>query len=329
MTIWKYSVPLALAAAVVMAGCARAQTIVPVDRFETTVNVRPDGSLDVREQIAVSSAAAGSVIRREIDPAEADGIQLQSTRLDGVFQGGVPEGITAESRGRRLVVVWRVPSDTASGHVLTLDYRVFAALRVDEPRAYLTWVALPPRRGFDVRAAGLTLALPPGMPFYEGTGIAEAGWTVARHDTGISATRQGVSHTEAAAILGEFDLRPSMAEGQWQVDEDRQWNLLPSYVSAALFMLVIGLGTQWILRAQHPRRRLNPEADPERVVVGRGLRTTAWVGTLVAIGCSLFAYFFLPRLGPWIQLIPAGMIVVAIMFVFLGRRWEREGLGTR
>ena len=97
----------------------------------------------------------------------------------------------------------------------------------------------------------------------------------------------------------------------------------------ALFMLVIGIGTQWILRAQHPRRREHPLPDPERTGLARGLRTTAWVGTLVAIGCAMFAYLFLPRLGRWIQLIPAGMILTAIMFVMFARGWDREGAGHK
>ncbi len=309
--------------------CAPASPVVPVDHLESIVTLHADGSLDVQEQITVSAAAKGAALTRTIAPAEADSVQLQSTQLDGQYQGGLPAGLTADNRGRRLTIVWRVPSDAAPSHVLTLNYRVFAALRVDEPRAYLAWPSLPRGRGFDVASAALTLVLPPGMPFYEGTGIAEAGWTVARHANGISATRDTIANTESGTVLGEFDLRPTMTEGQWQVDEDRQWNLLPAYASAALFMIVIGLGTQWILRAQHPRRRESPQPDPERTLVARGLRMTAGVGTLVAIGCSLFAYLFLPRLGPWIQLIPAGMLVVAILFVWLARRWQQEGLGRR
>ncbi|MEO8483433.1 MAG: DUF2207 domain-containing protein [Acidobacteriota bacterium] len=325
--IWRRALlPMVLWAALT-ASCARPAVVVPVDRFETTVTLLPDGSLDVQEQITVTAAAAGSVIRREIAPPEADSVVLQSTRLDGPYQGGTREGITAENRGRRLTILWRVPSDGSPRHELSIRYRAFAAVRVDEPRAYLTWIALLPGRGFDVGTGALTLVLPSGMPFYEGTGIAEAGWTVERHAAGISATRQNISNAESATILGDVDLRSTMAEGQWQIDEDRQWNLLPAYASGGLFMLVIGAGTQWILRAQHPRRRTTPVPDPERLYVANGLRTTAWVGTLVAIGCSLFAYFFLPRLGHWIQLIPAGMIAVAVMFVVLARRWEREGLG--
>jgi hypothetical protein len=316
-------------AAAVMASCARPPALVPVDRFDSTVTVRADGSLDVREQIAVSASAAAAVIRRTIEPAEADSVQLQATQLDGQYQGGLPAGLTAENRGKRLSIVWHVPADGAAGHVLTLDYRVFAALRVDEPRTYLAFVALAPGRGFDVGTATVTLTLPPGMPFYEGTGMAEAGWTVARQAAGITASRRTILNTESATLLGEFDLRPTMAEAQWQIDEDRQRNLLPAYASAGLFMIVIGLGTQWILRAQLPRRRSNPTPDPERVTVARGLRTTAWVGTMVAIGCSAFAWVFLPRLGRWIQLIPAGMIVVAVMFVWLARRWDQEGRGER
>ena len=317
-----------LGVAAVTMSCAK-PVIVDVNRFDTTVTVGLNGSLDVRETIAVSATASGAVITRVIAPAEADSVQLQATLLDASIQGGVAAGVTAENRGKRLIVVWHVPAGTTSGHELSIDYRVFAAIRVDEPRAYLTWKALGPKHGLNVASGRLTLDLPPGMPFYEGTGIAEAGWSVERRETGISATRPGLTPAESATILGEFDLRPTMTEGQWQVDEDRQRNLLPAYASAALFMLVIGIGTQWILRAQHPRRREHPLPDPERTSLARALRTTAWVGSLVAIGCAVFAYLFLPRLGPWIQLIPTGMILTAIMFVMFARGWDREGAGHK
>ena len=118
-----------------------------------------------------------------------------------------------------------------------------------------------------------------------------------------------------------------MAESQWQIDENRQWNYLPSYATGALFMLAIGLGAQWLLRVQYPKRRAAAVPDPERMAVARGLRTTAWVGTLVAIGCAAFAYFVMPRLGVWVQLIPGSMIFVAGLFVLWARRWAREGRG--
>jgi hypothetical protein len=313
----------------IVAACARPPAPIAVDRFETAVVVGLDGTLDVTEEIAVPVAAAGQILTRRIAPVEADSIALQATRVDGAYHGGVPEGLTAESRGKHLTVTWLVPGSPASPHVLAIVYRVFAALRVDEPRAYLAWRALDRGHGLDVAAARLTLTLPPGMPFYEGTGVAEAGWTVERRSSGIVATRGGLTGNDRATLLADVDLKPSMTEGQWQIDEERQRNLLPAYASGGLFMLVIAVGIQWILRAQHPRRGQSVSPDPERVLVARGLRTSAGVGTLVALACSAFAYVFLPRLGPWIQLIPAGMIVAALLFVVFARRWQAEGAGMK
>jgi hypothetical protein len=172
------------------------------------------------------------------------------------------------------------------------------------------------------------LTLPPNAPFYPGTGVAQAGWTVERTPAGLIARRESIANREAATLLAELDLnRDTMLEGQWQIDEDRQWNLLPAYACGALFMIVIGIGSLVMLKIQYPpsTRASNAPAtvDPERRVVARGLRVTALVGTLVAIACSVFAYFALPRLGPWIQLIPAGMIATAILFVVAAPRWER------
>jgi hypothetical protein len=255
---------------------------------------------------------------------------MLSVAVDGVFANGSSDrGVTVDAPGRRMTVRWPIPADGGS-HTLSIRYRAFTALRIDEPRAFLSWPAIEANRGYDVTHGKLTLTLPPKAPFYRGTGIAQAGWTVERTTDGLVATRDAIPDREFVTMLAELDLnRDTMTEGQWQIDEDRQWNLLPAYACGALFMLVIGIGSLVMLNIQYPPLKRSADAaaraaiDPEYLVVARGLRVTALVGTIVAIACSAFVYFALPRLGPWIQLIPGGMILTAMLFVIAAPRWTR------
>jgi hypothetical protein len=320
------------------AACRTPVSIGTLDRVDVAVEIRPDGSLDVAEDFTTGPRTSAGIFTRTIAPREVDNLQMLSVAVDGAFvngsrgsrgsQGSQDRGVTVDAPGRRMSVRWPIPAD-GSSHTLSIRYRAFTALRIDEPRAFLSWPAVDANRGYDIAHGKLTLTLPPKAPFYRGTGVAEAGWTVERTDTGLAATRDGIADRETATLLAELDLnREAMTEGQWQIDEHRQWNLLPAYACGALFMIVIGIGTLVTLKMQYPPAKRTPAApatpvDPEYLVVARGLRVTALVGTLVAVACGVFAYFALPRLGPWIQLIPAGMIATAIMFVIAAPRWER------
>jgi hypothetical protein len=319
------------------AACARRPPHVgTLDRLDVALEVRPDGSVDVREDLTAGTGIpAGAALDRSIEPVEADSVALVSTSLDGAFSEGRPDGVTVDAPGARMAVHWQVPADRTRAHTLTIRYKAFNALRVldESSRASLRWLALSPDRGYDIAASRLTLVLPSGVRIYEGTGIGEAGWTVERTTTGITATRASVPDADAAFVFAEFDLlRATMAESAWQVREHRQENLLPAYVSAALFMFVIGAGALFILRKQYPRRQPGapadaahaPRPDPEKLMVARNLRITAWVGGVVAIACGIVAFMAFREWGDWLQLIPGSMLIVGAVFLVAARWWERD-----
>ena len=62
--------------------------------------------------------------------------------------------------------------------------------------------------------------------------------------------------------------------------------------------------------------------DPERLSVAQGLRTTAWVGGLVGIGCSVAGQAVLARFGWWTQVIPISLLVMAVAFYLAGLRFR-------
>jgi hypothetical protein len=313
------------------AACGRVAHVGTLDRMDVSLAIAPDASMEVQEDLTVGTGVPpGTVITRTIAPEQADALEFISAQVDHAFAAGRPEGVTIDGPGRRVTVRWQTPAGPGA-HVLTIRYRAFRVLFIDEPRARLQWQAWPRGRGFSIAAARLSLALPPGVRFYEGTGVSEAGWAVQRTPTGIVADRSGIPDTEGATLVAELDLLPStMAEPEWQGLEDRQLNYLPSYVSAALFMFVVGWGTLFLLRKQYPRRdeegapgdAVRP--DPDKLMVARGLRFTAWLGAGFALGLAIVSHLSLGFLGVWLQLIPASMILVALAFALSARRWERE-----
>lgn len=323
----------AAAAALILAGtaCGSAK-IGALDRVDVAVEIQPNGTADVEETlVAGARTPSGALLTRVIAPPESDGVQLVSTAIDGVFRAGPQDGVTVDGRGASMTVRWRVPAGSPTSHTLTLRYRAFAAVRVQDPRGFLSWPAIAARRGFDIGASELRLTLPPGVSFYEGTGIAEAGWSVARAPRGIVATHAALPDGQRATLLGEFDIDTArVAEAQWQVDEDRQLNLLPSYVTGAIFMFVVAGAALFLLRRQYvtaasgDRLVSDPQLHAERLMIGRGLRVTALVGTVLAVIFSVFCQLVLPRLGPWIQLVPASMVICAVWFVIAARRWDRD-----
>ena len=87
-------------------------------------------------------------------------MHVTAIRLDGMSQGGPREGITADNRGRATQRPVASACEPEGGHVLTLDYQVFSAVRVDEPRGYVHWQALSAKRGFAVARADSRLCFP-------------------------------------------------------------------------------------------------------------------------------------------------------------------------
>lgn len=321
---------LALACVSLVGGCRQTMHVGTLDRAEVVLSVNADASVDVTETITTGvGVPAGRVLTRQIEPDQADGFEWISATVDaGVApnSGSEAAGVTVARASGGATVAWQVPSTTGP-HTLTLRYRAVRALFLDEPRARLTWTVWPAGHGFDVGAAPLAWVLPAGVQFYAGTGIGEAGWTVDRTPSGIVATRSNVLDAESATVLAEFDLLPkTMGEPAWQELRDRQLNYIPAYVSAALFMFVVGWGTLFLLRHQYQTGGADANAsDADRLMVARGLRFTALVGGVFAVGLSAVSWYWLAFLGQWLQLIPGSMIIVAAVFLRAAARWEREG----
>jgi hypothetical protein len=244
---------------VTVAACARRETPARAGRAEIELRVLPDGSMTVREQLVdlrPVGASGAWTFTRHVSTEAVDELRFVRAWLDGQPLETSDPRLDARS-GRTLEVGWRLPDELP--HMVALEYRARGVVGVELQRGRLHWPVLPASRTWAVDGARVTLSLPPGSGIFRDTGIGEAGWIVARAQGGITATRAAVG-TAPATVLADFSIDPAViARPDWQVTLDLRKEFALSFVSGALFMLVIGAGVVWIVRFQHPRIRIRSD----------------------------------------------------------------------
>jgi hypothetical protein len=311
---------LVVMAVSLLASC-REPAVTQIDRFNVTVTIRPDGSLLVRETIALGPVSEPQVFERAI-AGRFDEITLVSATLDGgPIDAESAAGTVDVSSGSRLR--FRIPrSAGAPVSVLDAAYRVRSALRLRGPLGILEWPALPPRRSYAVGESRLEVFAPPGTLREGSVGVAEAGWTVTRLASGIAAERDHLVPEEGATLMATVRIDPSaMIDPQWQYDEERRAEFVPAFLSAGLFFLVVGAGIVWIVRWQYPRpvdRGARwPTTHPE---IARNLRAGAWFTLATAVFSGVTIELLLSRFGAWPHAISMSLAVVALSLYVAGRR---------
>jgi hypothetical protein len=350
-------------AAMTMWGCGgRAAPVRTIDRHEALVEIHPDGSVLVTERLEGALFADNATLERVVGGDRADAIEYAGSSMDGLTWSDAAAGplkVMVET-GQPLYVRWDWAGTDSPPTSMHWRYRVTGATGLRERRGVVLWPVLASPRYLSINTSRIELRLPESIQMLRGTGMAETGWTIDVRPRGMVATRDGVG-LDRATLLAEFPVDTSrVGLPQWQINDDLQGEFAPAFVSAALFMLVIGGGVVWIIRFQHPVRRvsidkavailpdgLSGEArralrrgaaprdarvtrelldrgliDPERLSVGTGLRTTAFVGTVVALLCALLSHLVLWRFDWWPQIVPASMIVVAILFLVFASRFR-------
>lgn len=323
---------LILSVGLAAAGCSQPVTTTgAVESIDVRVAVLQDGGLDVRETLRVAPAANRLHVRRVIESPYADAVAFRAASIDGQrVEPGVP-GLTIEDDdAHRLVADWeRDPAPAAM--ILALDYGVTSAVGVRQPRGRLEWPVLAAGRGFDVGLVTITLEVPDGVHIYDGTGMAEAGWTVEILPGRVTARRSHVAAGEAATLLAVFDVDRSLVrQGEWEWNLDRRDQYRFALVSAGLFILVVGAGILGQLRVQYPPAPASAPDDvrrasrADRQMLARGLHLSAVVGLIVAAVSSVAAHRWLSGLGQALQWIPGSLGFVSVVFL-VASYWYGRG----
>lgn len=242
------------------AGCASRSGVI-VERLDVMLQLLVDGSVEVVETMQVRFGGTPVTSFRRYQPAvRHDGVFAVSGALDGQeFPPGDVAGHLRVGKGPALDVTWLLPPVSAGTHTLRLTYRAANAIEVSGIRGTLAWRVFDARRDYDLESAHVTAVVPPGAILLEDPWVMEAGWTVERRPNGFAASRSGIGGAESATAGVTFTI-DTMAAGEpaWQYNRRRARDLMPAFVSAGLFLAVVGAGIVAMLRVKYPPRRVRP-----------------------------------------------------------------------
>jgi hypothetical protein len=356
MRLLSIAAAIALLAAASSACASRGLADGELVDYDVTLDLRADGSTHVEERAHVRfdtdglSAFALSIPRERVDAIEG----LVAT-VDGApagDSGGELRG--APGGGLR----WTGASRAAEVRVFTMAYDARGALAVRGARGVFIWPAVPGGSGSIARAR-VRLSWPQGSVPMQGPAVAAPGWDVVVRDGAAVMTARNVARAEPPAAYVDLVLDDlSVAEPIWQVNDLRARQLMPAFVSAGLFMVVVGAGVLVMVGIQYPVPRTArsgevappapvaaaeetareiaslsawraPEAmlerlassglvDRERLAVARGLRLSGVVVFVAALVVAAAVRVLIGSLGAGPYAVPAGLLVSACLLFVRG-----------
>jgi hypothetical protein len=133
------------------------------DRFDSTVRVLPDGTLDVTETVVFRfQDGTFREVFREIPARRTDGIDVIRAGMQGEPLPFGTEPGTAEVRERngRVRVVWRFRPVEGVTRTFVLNYRVKGVLREEGGADLLVWRATPGEHTYTIATSTLRFDLP-------------------------------------------------------------------------------------------------------------------------------------------------------------------------
>jgi hypothetical protein len=255
----------AIVALSLLTACRPSSDGIVAERLHAVLTVLVDGSIDVEEQWSVRfESSAATAFARAVPVSRHDGAFAVEGTIDGRPSAkGRGPGQLLVAKGPALDARWTLAPPTPGAHSFVLRYRMAGAVEVSGIRGVVSSRVLAPR-SYDIEAADLTLKLPAGAVFLGDPWVEEAGWTVERRLDEVFASRRNVARNEWATIGATFTIDTmSAGEPAWQYHERRASDLMPAFVSAGLFLLVIGAGVVGMLRLKHPPARARPGAPVE------------------------------------------------------------------
>jgi hypothetical protein len=311
-----WALAMVAAGALGVAGCREQPAAsVPVVSLDAELRLQPDGSIIVTEQWQLPPGPQPASLVRRLTTVRHDGVtDVTATAEDPQLQyAGQVETSPGGTR-----VVWQFGDVPARR--LRLSYRARGATYVSGLRGRIAFEVLAPGHGLAIERAQIDLLYPERSIVMADPWVEEAGWQVERLPAGVRATRVAVPPSEPVTIGGEFSIDGlGLAEPAWQYHGARAKEFMPAFVSAGLFLVVVGAGVVGMVRLRHPAR-LPAEADPERPEVARGLRTSGLVTIAAALAGVPLVAATLSTYGPWPYCLPAGTFIAGLMFLWMSRR---------
>jgi len=302
---------------------------VEVDRYDVTLSVLADGSMDVSEEVRARAVAARARFVRRLPARQVDRILDVEASINGAPASSLGGEVRIDRRGS-LEVVWLLPEQAP--YTLKLHYRLDGALAASGTRGLLYWNALPAGRPYTVGASRINIDAPSGSSFTVGPWIDEGQVPVSIINTKAHVQLTAVVPTQAVLLTGEIDFGATrMGEPDWQLNAARALLLMPAFVSAGVCLIAIAIGVVVMIRLQYGAGRSRLTADARRT--GEDAGANREMGTVVrGLGIFGLAAFVvgaigaialdqtLSRFGTWPMAIPLGLLGMGAVFLWEAAR---------
>jgi hypothetical protein len=133
------------------------------DRFDATVRVLPDGTLDVTETVVFRfESGTFREVFREIPVRRTDGIEVVRAEIQGepLPFGTEPGTVEVRQRNGRVRVVWRFRPVEEVTRTFVLNYRVKGVVREESGADLLVWRGTPGEHAYSIATSTLRFELP-------------------------------------------------------------------------------------------------------------------------------------------------------------------------
>jgi hypothetical protein len=290
---------LSAAIALLAAGCTPpVASNVIVDRFEARMVVDPRGSAEVEETWVLTPTGAGDAwFRRVVPGGRHDGLQQVDATLSN-------RPVDRDANG---AVTWRLAAG-GGPQTARLRYTVTGVVEVSGGRGKVTWRALEGSAAL-IADARLSLILPGVMVVVDPPLVTEPGWQVSHIGQEVVAQRTSLAAGDSATLVAGLSIDAgTLPRPTWQEYKERATFLVPAFLSAGLFIVVVGLGIVAMVVAQ---RKTWTAADRGGVV--RSLFIAGAVSLVLSALLALIMPALVGHYGASPFAIPAGIAVVGVM----------------
>ncbi|CAN5469910.1 hypothetical protein BH23ACI1_BH23ACI1_02580 [soil metagenome] len=206
------------------------------DRFDSRIEVLPDGSLRVTETVVFRfESGTFREVFRELPTRRTDGIEIERATMDGLeFPRGTDAGQVEVRQRRRVRVTWRFAPVSETTHSFELTYLIRGAVRENAEADILLVRVLPGQRRYRIASSTTDILLPTApiaLPVIERRRVGHA--EAAVDGTHVRVDAEGISAN------GRLDVEVRLPRGSaldgppaWQARERLHAEHSPQWIAA-------------------------------------------------------------------------------------------------
>lgn len=239
-----------------------AEPNITASRYVVTIDVRPDGSLDVVERITLRVGGTPATwFERRVPGRYTDGLTDVAAFIDGRRVETLTDGLGVRLRqrsgalgGMDIDARWQFAPTTNGERTIELRYRALHVLAREAAGPHLVWHALPTSHTYPIDDAEVTVRAPDGalavaLEVHGGQMQPATSWA-----DGLVVTQRALRSNDGITVDVTFSadtIRP--VEPNWVAVVERQQKLMPAFLTAGITLLVIGAGTLIMIRIRTSR----------------------------------------------------------------------------